>query len=309
MAHSALLAEGEALRKAHVPHGLLGVFTFFTPSFDYLPQKKRLGEISPEPICKKARLGHLTTLKEKLYRLTSLGVDFVCLCHFHHIQALSAQDFLELLAHDLGAMGVVCGFNFRFGAGGAGDAAKLSAFFTSPRGDRFCAIVPPFCMDGGTVSSTRIRQMLLAGHPEDAIRHMGRPYALESRVIHGKHLGRSWGFPTANQNFPSEVLVPAHGVYAVLCHTPKGIFPGVANIGSHPTVDDTAPVNCETHIMGGFAGDLYGQTVKVEFLHRLRGEMKFDSEEALRSAISKDRETAASYISAYLARKNPKAQT
>ncbi len=294
LAHTALLREGEVLRKAHLPHGLLGVFTFFTPSYDFLSANQ-------------TGRAHLTTLKEKLALFAAAGVDFVCLCHFEDVRALPAEDFLTLLSHELGVAGVVCGFNFRFGAGGRGDSALLSSYFDAPREGRFCAVVPPFLLDGEAVSSTRIRGMLSDGRAEDACRHLGRPYALLSRVIHGKHLGRAWGFPTANQRFLPESLIPAHGVYAVLCHTPEGVFPGVANVGSHPTVDASAPVNCETHVMGDFAGDLYGHTVKIEFLCRLRDEMKFDTEDALRSAIAKDAETAKAYVAAYLAEREGKA--
>lgn len=294
LAHSALLREGEALRKAHLPHGLLGVFTFFAPSYDYLSTPK-------------TNRAHLTTLKEKLSLFAAAGADFACLCHFGEIRALPAEDFLDLLVCELGAVGAVCGFNFRFGAGGGGTSALLSSFFDAPHEGRFCAVVPPYNLDGQAVSSTRIRGMLSEGRAEDACRHLGRPYALVSRVVHGKHLGRAWGFPTANQSFLPESLVPAHGVYAVLCHTPDGIYPGVANVGSHPTVDASAPVNCETHVMGGFAGDLYGKTVKIEFLCRLRDEMKFDSEETLRLAITKDAEVAEAYVAVYLAGREGKA--
>ena len=141
--------------------------------------------------------------------------------------------------------------------------------------------------------------MLLAGEADTAALHIGRPYTLQTPVVHGKQLGRSWGLPTANQYFRPESLIPAHGVYAVLCHTPDGIYPGVANVGSRPTVDQAAPVNCETHIIG-YDKDLYGYPLKIEFLSRLREEVKFSSADALRAAIQKDIENATAYVESYL---------
>ena len=143
--------------------------------------------------------------------------------------------------------------------------------------------------------SSRIRACLQAGDMETAARLLGRPYFLQSRVVHGKSLGHTWGFPTANQTFPDDRLIPAHGVYAVRCHTPQGIFPGVANVGLRPTVEHPGRVNCETHIIG-FDGNLYGQPIKVEFLKFIRPEQKFDSVEALTAAIRQDTQTAAAYI-------------
>lgn len=287
LAHAQLLCRGRRMRDNCFPDGLCGVFTFFRPSFDYFASVS-------EP-----RSKHLTTLKEKLRLFANQGMDFACLCDFAAVKTFPAEIFLTLLSEELGVSGVVCGFNFRFGAGGTGNASLLSEHFDLPLFGKRCEILPPYLLDGEAVSSTRIRHMLLAGETEDARRHLGRPYVLESRVVHGKQLGRSWGFPTANQFFLPESLIPAHGVYAVLCHTPDGVYAGVSNIGSHPTVDHHAPVNCETHIIG-YGRDLYGYRLKVEFLCRLREEMKFPSEEALRSAIQNDAATAAAYISAYL---------
>ena len=286
VAHSHLLAHGAALRDQHFPHGLWGAFTFFKPTFDFF-------SADSEPKGK-----HLTTLKDKVRLFADLGMDFVCLCDFEQIRTLSPEDFLTLLRCDLGVSATVCGFNFRFGKDGLGDSSLLSAYFDSPSHGLYCHVAPPYLMDGIPVSSTRIRQLLLTGHAEAASHHLGRPYALEGRVVHGKHLGQTWGFPTANQYFPAECIVPAHGVYAVLCHTPHGVYPGVANIGSHPTVDRHAPVNCETHIIG-YDQNLYGMMLKVEFLHRLRQEVKFPTQDALKDAIGRDIAQAKAYIASY----------
>ncbi len=300
-AHAALIHASLDLRDEHFPHGLCGIFSFFHPTSDYRPttSDSRDQEGSKMTLRNPSGLKHLTTLKEKLWLCKRLGADFACLCDFNDIRTLSPNDFLKFLTDHMDIRGVVCGFNFRFGIWGSGNAATLSAVFDHPENGTFCQVVPSFSLDGDTVSATRIRTFLSEGDAVMAAEHLGRPYALESRVVTGKQLGRKLGFPTANQNFLLESLVPARGVYAVLCHTPKGIFPGVANVGSHPTVDQNAPVNCETHIIG-FTGDLYGYCMKIEFLCRLRDEERFPSPEILADAIAKDTQAAADYAKAYL---------
>lgn len=291
LAHAALLRRGIELTQAvnaasaasrEPSPALCGVFCFFRPSGDYfLPAD--------------AHPTHLTTLKERIDALRQNGADLLWLCDFPSIRGLSAEDFLRLLREKCRCIGAVCGYNYRFGTGAAGRPEDLQAFFGVDR----VSVLPALEIDGLPVSSSRIRACLSAGDVETATRLLGRPYALESRVLHGKSLGHTWGFPTANQNFPADRLIPAHGVYAVLCHTPDGVYPGVANIGLRPTVEAPTRVNCETHIIG-FSGNLYGQTIRVEFCKFLRPEQKFDSVEALKASIRHDTEAAAAYGRAYL---------
>ncbi len=302
-AHASLLRRARALRDEKLPEGLCGVFTFVHPSSDYRHVGGELGSpVSSLVLRSSEEQHHLTTVTEKLRLFAVLGMDFACLCEFEEIYKLSPEAFLTLLSEELGVRGAVCGFNFHFGAGGKGTAEELAAYFDRPDEGYYHVIAPSYCLDGDAVSSTRIRQLLWAGHADVAEQHLGRPYALEAPVVTGKQLGRKLGFPTANQYFPPESLIPAHGVYAVICHTPLGIFPGVANVGSHPTVDTHAAVNCETHVMGP-TQELYGYDMRVEFLRRLRGEEKFETVEMLIEAITRDAETAEAYVRSYLADK------
>ena len=285
LAHAALLREGrrltEAVREADGSAPCLcGVFCFFRPSGDYfLP-----GNTHPT---------HLTTLKERLLSLGALGADLVWLCDFPTVRELDPSAFLEMLRDICGCVGVVCGYNHRFGRSAAGSPTLLQNFFGSDK----ISVLPAMTLEGQPISSTRIRNCLTRGDMETAERLLGRPYALEARVLHGKSLGHTWGFPTANQNFPPDRLIPPHGVYAVTCVTPEGVYPGVANVGIRPTVDTPAGVrvNCETHIIG-FSGNLYGKTIRVEFRKFLRPEQKFDSVEALKAAIRHDTAEAAAYV-------------
>jgi len=286
VAHAALLKQGKAMKSSLNASGteepvLCGAFCFLCPSGDYfLPR-----DIRPT---------HLTTLKERILALKELGADLIWLCDFATVQDLPAEDFIELLRTKCCCVGAVCGYNHRFGQGAKGTPELLIRRFGEDR----VLVLPPLKLDGAPISSTRIRACLREGNVEEATRLLGRPYALESRVIHGKALGHTWGFPTANQVFPADRLIPAFGVYAMRCHTPRGIFPGVANVGLRPTVEDPGRVNCETHIIG-FSGDLYDRRIKVEFLKFLRPERKFDSPEALVAAIRHDAETAAALFPLY----------
>ncbi len=295
--HASLLHLTKELRDKKLPNALCGVFTFYCPSTDYLREANC--ELPSDKVTPGMGQFHLTTLEEKLSLFYQHGMDFVCLCDFESICSLSPENFLSFLSRSLGVRGVVCGFNYHFGAEGRGTSTLLEAYFDRPAEGYFAKIADPVLVEGETVSATHIRHLLREGYADTAILHLGRPYALESVVVKGKRLGRKLGFPTANQYFYPESLIPALGVYAVLCHTPLGIFPGVANIGSHPTVDEHAEINCETHIFGP-AQDLYGYRMRVEFLCRLRPEKQFSSLEALTTAISEDAAAAQNYVKRYL---------
>ena len=293
LAHAALVRKGQELTASIISRRtaqgdasakvLSAVFCFFNPSGDYF--------LPPD-----TQPTHLTTLKERLHALRNLGVDLVWLCDFPSVRDLPPHEFLSLLQTSCNAVGAVCGYNHRFGKRAEGTPAMLKAYF----GADATAILPPMEIDGIPVSSTRIRACLSEGDVETAERLLGRPYALEGRVLHGKSLGHIWGFPTTNQNFPADRIIPAHGVYAVTCHTPKGVYPGVANVGLRPTVEyhmRLRRVNCETHIIG-FSGDIYDRIIRVEFRKFLRPEQRFDSVDALKAAIRRDTEAADEYIRA-----------
>ena len=297
-AHAVLLREGiflaRRLTEAEGQETLAGVFCFFRPSVDFV--------FTPEGVTPIRVRGHLTTLRDKLRILARSGLDFACLCDFPDVRDLTPAAFISLLKESCGCVGVVCGFNHYFGKHAAGNAYHLLEAF----GEDHMFIQPEMQLDGMTVSSSRIRACLAEGDTETAERLLGRPYSLETAVVHGKALGRTLGFPTANQYFPAERAIPETGVYATLCHTPYGTFAGVSNVGSHPTVDDFARVNCETYIIG-MQGDLYGKRIKIEFLKKLRGEQKFDGIDSLVAAIRRDAEVALRHVAEREAAQAPQA--
>ena len=278
-AHKVLVRETVAMAREisdqEGTHVSPGAFFFIRPTLDY---KKNPTGFTPVQV-----RGHLTTLRDKLLLFAQMGLEFACGCNFPDIRDLSPEDFISLLRNDCNCVGVTCGFNYFFGKGAAGNISHLREQFGWNR----VFVQPEMTLDGMTVSSSRIRACLEQGDTETAEQLLGRPYSLDTNVVHGKRLGRTLGFPTANQYFPAERAIPSRGVYAVLCHTPYGTFPGVSNVGIRPTTDSHGRVNCETHIIG-MKGDLYGRRIRVEFLSKLRSEQKFNGVEELVEAIRKD---------------------
>lgn len=226
----------------------------------------------------------LTTTEDRKRLLQTYGVKIVRELPFDkEIMATHWSDFLTQLV-EAGAKGFVCGEDFRFGAGGNGTAKKLAAFCESR--NLPCAIVPEQILDGGRISSTRIRKLLEQGDLQTANRLLGHPHILSGVVVEGKQLGRTLGFPTANLPLPGGVLVPKCGVYATKVAVGENTYSAVTNVGIRPTVNGQ-DANVECHLLD-FAGDLYGKEITVAFYDFLRPEQKFDSLEDLKAQIAAD---------------------
>lgn len=245
----------------------------------------------PEHILKgNFSVGNIISPQDKREILGELGIDQVLLEDFERVRDYSPQEFCKkILLDTLSAKHVFCGFNFRFGKAGAGDASFLKEYL-EPFGVKVY-VETPVLMGGEAVSSSRIRAHLKNGEIEEANALLGRPYSIRFPVLHGKHLGTRIGFPTVNQAFPEEYVVPKKGVYAVRMFFDGKFYNGVCNVGSRPTVDQDGVVLAETHLFD-FSSDLYGKTVRVEFFSFLRPETKFSSLEELTQQISRDRENA-----------------
>lgn len=247
----------------------------------------------------------LTTPEYKCELLRDAGCDDVVCADFDMYRDYPPERFVrEVLVGELGCRVAVCGFNYRFGKGGAGDASLLAALMEECGGR--AVMLPPvttkLCGEPGDddscreviVSSSLIRAALAEGRPRDAAAMLGRPYAVRLPVEQGRRLGRHIGFPTINQRFPEGMIEPRRGVYVCSCAIGDKVYRGVANIGVRPTVENSETVTMETHLFG-FDGDLYGVEVEVSLLHFLRPERKFDSVEQLREAIERDAQLAAEY--------------
>ena len=159
-----------------------------------------------------------------------------------------------------------------------------------------CDIIPRIEMEGITVSSTYIRELVERGDVEKAADFLGHPHCMSQTVSRGQQLGRTIGAPTFNFLPPPELLLPARGVYASRAHLPDGrCFVGVTNVGVRPTVSRSGAVSVETYLPD-FAGDLYGQRIRLDFCRYLRPERAFPSLEELRRQIRQDAEAAKTYL-------------
>ncbi|MBO4934272.1 MAG: riboflavin biosynthesis protein RibF [Clostridia bacterium] len=194
----------------------------------------------------------------------------------------------EIVIGKLNAKRVFCGFNFRFGKGGAAGPEKLGELLSANGAE--LTVIPPVELDGEPVSSSRIRRLIVEGDVASAARALGRPYSTDFPVEHGRQIGRSIGFPTINNRFPQGRLIPCFGVYATRAIIDGVRHGAVTNVGTRPTVGGQE-VTEETHIFG-VDENLYGRIVEVEYIARIRGEVYFESLEELRLRIERDKETA-----------------
>lgn len=222
----------------------------------------------------------LTPLPLKARLLEELGVEEMVLIEFSkEFASMPAEDFVRnVLIAQLGATHVSVGENFRFGAKAQGDPAYLATF------DEFeTSVVPLVEANGEIVSSTQIRGLLAAGDVARADELLGYPFTLIDEVIHGDKRGRDLGFPTANLAPGEHDAVPGHGVYAALTN---GV-PSAVNVGVRPTFQTGRGLLVESFLID-WSGDLYGQTVEIQFLERLRGEKRFDGAEPLIEQMHQD---------------------
>lgn len=224
------------------------------------------------------------------------GIQDVIVAHFdQRMMHMPWRDFItDYLVGEHGAAWLVAGHDFHFGYKGEGNPQRLREVC-----DELgigCDVIPKIQREGITISSTYIRNLIAQGELERANEFLGHPHILTDRVSHGKKLGSTLGFPTVNLRFPVGVLVPAYGVYATRVWFEDGTCrPAVTNIGVRPTVDDGNRVNVEGYILD-FHGDLYGQSVRMEFFKRLRGERKFPSLDALREEVMRNAEETRAYF-------------
>ena len=237
-----------------------------------------------------------TTAQREQLLCADGGVDEVCFLHFDEaFMNMPWQTFLDdILIGRFGAVHLVCGYDYRFGAGGKGTADLLKAA-CSERG-LGCDVVGKVELDGITVSSSHIRGLLAAGDAEQAARFLGRPYCLSGHVVHGSALGRTMDTPTANLVCSPELLIPRRGVYITRVRCADGDFASVTNVGVRPTVAGEG-VRVETWLLD-YKGDLYSQEIALDFYKYLRPERKFDSVQALREEIIKNADQARAYFTA-----------
>lgn len=242
-----------------------------------------------------SQVTYLCPLEERLELLRAAGAAHVIPLSFtQQLSQLTARQFVELLVQHLGMRGLLVGPDFALGKGREGTAPVLEAL-----GNELgytLTIVEPFSREGQVVSSTAVRRCLGEGEMETAARLLGRPFTLGGAVVEGDKRGRTIGFPTANIDVPADMALPADGIYCTIAHVGGESYHSATNIGVRPTFGQLGRT-VETYILD-FQGDLYGQHMRIELVHRLRPEERFSSVEALVAQMKLDVEAARGMLAA-----------
>lgn len=271
LGHQAILAE---VRTRADAQGLAPAVITFEP----LPR----AFFSKEPVPR------LSGVREKAEGMTAAGIRELLSLRFDDaLTRMSAEDFVRrVIVGRMAAREVWVGEDFRFGHRRGGDFALLRTMgaelgFTAHA-------VSPVVVDGERVSSSKVRALLAESRFADASTLLGRPFVIDGHVEHGKQLGRTLGYPTANVHIRERVS-PVHGIFAVRIGVGEGpcSWPGVASLGVRPTVNEVAEPLLEAHLFD-FSGDLYGMRIAVEFVRKLRDEEKFDGLDALTAQMRQD---------------------
>ncbi len=259
----------QALLKKLIENAQALNLTSAAMTFEPHPREFFAPETAPPRLC---------SLREKLEHFAEAGVEKVYVCRFNRgFAKVTAEDFMQTILRDsLNAQAILVGEDFRFGAMRTGTIVDfINAKFN-------LISLPQLNLNNARVSSTRVREALAAGCLKEASNLLNRPYSISGKVVHGAKRGRQLGFPTANVHMRHER--PAlTGVYAVKL---DGLN-SVANLGVRPTIAGIPKLSLEVHVLD-FDGDLYGKHVHVEFLHKIRDEMKFDGLDALKAQIAQD---------------------
>jgi len=249
----------------------------------------------------------ISSLEERLELFESLGVQAAVVLDFNeNLAKMTAKEYLEnILIGCLNAKSITIGYNHKFGQQSckpkqpdscikypdkhednkSGNGKFLEEY--SKKYGYEVSVISPVKIDNHVVSSSVIRKFILKGDIETAAKFLGRLFKIKGTVIHGQHLGRALGFPTANLSLPDELIIPLNGVYSGLVKIDSKVYHAVINVGKRPTIGDLKKDLVEAHILD-FNEDIYDKIIEISFLKRIRDEKKFDSLEELKVQIKKD---------------------
>lgn len=266
----------EAAKLAEEKSAGIGVITFYPHPMSVLAPGIRVPLLQSE--------------EEKAESFRKAGMDLaVFIRPTKEFLSETAESFLKNLADIPGIKGIVTGDNFSFGKGASGNVSSMKSYF---EGSDVAVVTAPLVSEGGKVlSSTTVRTLIEAGKVEEAAKLLGRNYTMSGDVVHGFHRGNDLlGFPTANLRMPDARVLPADGVYATKTRIEGKCYPSVTNIGTNPTFGNSEKT-IETFIID-FDEEIYGKSFTLEWVKYIRGEVKFDSVDALKAQIESDIEAA-----------------
>lgn len=277
--HQALFRE---LKRDAAEMGAIPTVVSFEPHTNYVLKK------AGDPLL-------LTTTEEKEEFVRSMGLDFVSLPFTKELAALSFDEFVRKeLCDKLGMCAMYFGHDHNFGRAGAGNYESITATFPELITKQLSIVLHK----GERVSSSAVRNALINGDVARAQLYLGHPYHLLGKIVTGKQLGRTIGFPTANLEVPEYKFIPRHGVYAASARLVDGrVFRAVVNIGTQPSIGDM-PLRIEAHLLN-FNGNLYDSKFSLDLLEFLRPERKFASLEELKRQIASDAALAENFQSPF----------
>jgi riboflavin kinase/FMN adenylyltransferase len=252
----------------------------------------------PRSYFSRAPLKRLSSVREKLCGFAQAGIGTVLLLRFNAaLVNMGARDFVrEVLVRRMGAREIWVGADFRFGHNRVGDVALLEAM-QGEGGYEVRVLDAVSNGDGERVSASRVRGALGSGDFMHAAELLGRPFAIDGRVVRGQRMGHALGYPTANIRLGKRVS-PVSGIFAVRVRAGGRWWPGVASLGVRPTIAGGGEPLLEAHLFD-FDGDLYGQRIEVEFVAKLRDEAKFADLDALRAQMDRDAAEARKILSSH----------
>lgn len=241
---------------------------------------------STETVTTKGTRKLLSTTAEKNELLLKGGANRVVSVDFSEVKDMTAEEFFDkVLVKNLKADVIICGENYRFGKGASAGSHDMKAM-CEKAGIAFKEVKTLF-INGETVSTTRIRGLIESGRTDEAWLLLGRPYSISGEVVHGNHIGTNMGIKTLNMLPDETKALPKSGVYSTRCIIDGKLYKSVTDIGTKPTVETDNSMIIETHVFD-FDDDVYGKTVRVEFLEYYRSEQKFDTLDELKQTILKD---------------------
>ncbi|MDO5300944.1 MAG: bifunctional riboflavin kinase/FAD synthetase [Tissierellia bacterium] len=275
--HQALMEELQLMKEASGCEAAVLMFTTHTSE-----------------VTKQRRQSLIQSNRQKERALESMGIDVIYEVPFtKELMAMEPEVFLkELLLEKLQVRGIVVGFNYRFGHKARGNTDLLREL--QKEENYLLTVVDPVRLDGREVSSTRIRGLIEEGRIRQANTLLGRPFAIEGEIVHGKHLGSKLGVPTANMKFDTNYVHPRFGVYLGRFTVEGKSYYSATNIGTNPTFKEQG-IKVESYLLD-FEGDIYGKWAELELLEFLRPELAFDSVEELIIQMNRDIERAESIV-------------
>ncbi len=252
-------------------------------------------DIPPKKALEDQNTKVLTTNEEKMHMFESFGIDYLIECPFTpKVMSMEPEIFIEMLVKNLSVKCIVAGEDFRFGCNRRGDYRMLQKYANKLSYEAI--ILPKMKEEERDISSTFVREEILAGRIEKANNLLGYPYFVSGEVKHGNQIGRTIGFPTINLIPPENKLLPSFGVYITKVTIDGIVYQGVTNVGRKPTIEGENPIGIETHILD-FRQDVYNKVVIVTFIKKLRDEQKFPNLDALLGQLRLDVNEAKYYFS------------